>query len=39
MQNLLFYYPKALILHIYKFSDLNKIVISGLDIIKFLLKR
>jgi NADH:ubiquinone oxidoreductase subunit C len=39
MKDFLNYYTKNLILHIYKFSGLNKIVISGLDISKFLLKR
>jgi NADH:ubiquinone oxidoreductase subunit C len=39
MKDFLNYYSKNLILHIYKFSGLNKIVISGLDITKFLLKR
>jgi NADH:ubiquinone oxidoreductase subunit C len=39
MKDFLNYYSKNLILHIYKFSGLNKIVISGLDISKFLLKR
>jgi NADH:ubiquinone oxidoreductase subunit C len=39
MKDFLNYYSKNLILHIYKFSGLNKIVISDLDITKFLLKR
>jgi NADH:ubiquinone oxidoreductase subunit C len=39
MKDFLNYYTKNLILHIYKFSGLNKIVISDLDITKFLLKR
>jgi hypothetical protein len=37
MKDLLYHYPNALILHIYKFTGLNKIVISDLDISKFLL--